>query len=66
MEQITAYKSSDGKVFQSEDLAKAHELSIEVRNSLNTTAVYGELDINQILDWIVKNKELIRNYLNLL
>jgi hypothetical protein len=60
---ITAYKTSDGKIFESQPDAREHELDIDFAVWYNKDPIGKDVDVTQVRDWLDDNREQILAYL---
>lgn len=55
VEQIKAFKTSDGQVFQNEGEAMSHELLTDLRVCFDDDIAYGKANFDAAIEWIKAN-----------
>ena len=68
VEEISAYRTTDGKVFDKFKDAQFHQAELDIRARLLDTPLWGDaagsrVDPEDLIDWIVDNHELVDNIL---
>lgn len=58
MRPVTKFETLDGKIFDTEAEALAHERQLVIRAKFETEAWYREMDPEDIVDWFLANYEL--------
>ena len=63
MEEITAFKTSDGKVYEDKNHAEWMQVKIEFRNWYIHNTISDERNASIVLDWIIDNSERVQELL---
>lgn len=64
MEEIKAWRTEDGKVFDNEADAKSHESEIFLQKSFwDEFGSYGVQDFSGLIEWLKTNREEVINFL---
>ena len=62
MREITKYETSDLKIFDTAGEAHLHEQEIKLSLEIEDFACYGELSIDQVIEFLEKNKDSVLEY----
>lgn len=56
--EITAFRTSDGKIHETLQFAKAHESRYELREFMTSTGICqgGEWTAEMVFDWLIENR----------
>lgn len=67
MKAINAYKTTDGKIFESEAKAKEHQIDLDINSDLdtflNTKDTTSGFD-NEFIDFVIENRKELSDILN--